>query len=59
MNPIYGCLRSDVVANTDLEPVLSLSTRIMVRHWVDPYAGVGHGVVVCVEAVVGEPESSP
>ena len=58
-NPIYGCLPSDVVATTDLEPVLSLNTRIMARYWVVPYAGVGHGVVVCVEAVVGEPESSP
>jgi hypothetical protein len=50
---------SDVVANTDLEPVLSLSTRIKALHWLDPNAGVGHDVVVCVDAVVGELESSP
>ena len=40
---LYGCMPSDVVARTDLEPVLSLRTRIMALHRVVPGGGVSYG----------------
>jgi len=40
---LYGCMPSDVVARADLEPVLSLRTRIMALHRVRPGAAVSYG----------------